>query len=140
VNTDSPDYRAEFTASVDKEGRLVIHQREQGRWIGWLMKHAGKAITIIATREKKRRSDAQNKRYWSLIVPCFSEWSGYEKDEAHEVLLQLFSKFEDHLPSGEVVERIRRSSKMDVAQFNEYTSRVERFLAEHGFQFPDMAA
>lgn len=139
TDSELPDFRAEFSAAVDPQGRLVIHEREQGRYIGWLMRHARKPVTVILTRAKRRRSDAQNKRYWSLIVPCFSEWSGYEKDEAHEVLLQMFSKYEDHLPTGELVERIRRSSKMSVEQFNEYMGRVERFLAAHGFEFPEAA-
>lgn len=136
-SSELPDFRAEFSAAVTKDGKLEV--LEKGRWVGWLMKHAGKRVSLVLTREKRRRSDAQNRRYWSLVVPCFSEWSGYEKDEAHEVLLQMFSKYEDHLPSGEVVERILRSSKMTVEQFNTYTSRVERFLAEHGFEFPEAA-
>lgn len=135
MNTDSDSYSGQFTGEISQKGMLVLD--EPGRWAGWLMRHARRRVTVTLTREKLRRSDSQNRRYWALIVPCFSEWSGYEKDECHELLLRKFASYEDALPSGEVVERVQRSSKMSIEEFNEFTSRVERFLAEHGFEFPD---
>jgi hypothetical protein len=134
VNTDSPDYTADFSGEVTPDGQLKLD--ETGRWLGWLMRHKGKRLTITVSRAKIRRSDAQNRRYWSLVIPCFSEWSGFERDEARETLLQMFSSYEDRLPSGEAVVRVVRSSRMTVGQFSDYTSRVERFLAGHGFVFP----
>lgn len=135
---ETPEIRGTFLAKVLPNASLM--PLDQPRWIGWLMRHVGKTITVEFSREKRIRSLAQNSRYWTMIVPCFSEWSGYSTEEAHEVLLQMFSKSEGMLPSGEIITRITRSKDMTVEQFNEFTLKVERFLAEHGFVFPGDAA
>lgn len=102
------------------------------------MRHAGKRVTVIVSREKRKRSDAANRRYWGLLIPLFSEWTGYDKADAHEVLLQMFSRTTVALPNGTVVERVVRSSTMTVEQFQEFTGAVERFLiSECHFELPD---
>ena len=129
-----PDFRGTFTGQI-KAGQFI--PSEPGRWSGWLMKHNGKPVTVIVSRVKHRRTLAQNARYWSLIVPCFSEWSGYETDEAHELLKGMFLKQEVSLPSGELVERVRSTTELSTAEHTEYCRKVETFLAQHGFGFPE---
>ena len=137
-STEAPDVSAYFSGQVSERGALVLD--DPGRWAGWLMRNRSKRVQVRIGRPKQKRSDQANRRYWSLIVPCFSEWSGYERGEAHEVLKAMFAREEVTLPSGEIVQRVKSTAQMSVSEFAEYTSAAERFLSGHGFQWPDMVA
>lgn len=129
-----PDYRSEFEAEVLKDGTFTV--KDKGRWLGWLMRHAGKKVTVTLSREKRIRSHAANRYYWSMLVPIFSELTGYEKDEAHELLKSMFLKREVVLPGGETVEMIGSTAKLDVKEFGEYCDRIIRWMAERGWYVP----
>lgn len=109
------------------------------RWKATLGRLVGKRVTVTVRREQQRRTTNQNAWYWSDVGPLalFSEWTGYEKDEAHELLKQMFLKEEKVLPTGEIVESTGRTSTMTIEQFSEYCNRVVRFLAEHGIPVPE---
>lgn len=109
------------------------------RWKATLGKLAGHRVTITVRREQQRRTTNQNAWYWSSVGPLalFSEWTGYEKDEAHDLLKSMFLKVERVLPSGEVVETIGSTASMSIEEFSAYCDRVVRFLAEHGMCVPE---
>ena len=112
---------------------------ERGRWVGWLAKFKGRRLTITAEPERIRRTDAQNRRYWSLIVPVYQEWVGEpDKLQAHEDLLSLHNRADRMLPTGELVAVVRRSKNLTVQEFTEYTRRVETWLAQQGITFPEI--
>ena len=112
---------------------------ERGRWVGWLAKYRGRRLHLTAEPDRIRRTDAQNKRYWSLIVPVYQEWVGEpDKLQAHEDLLSLHNRMDRLLPTGEVVKVVARSKNLSIEQFNEYTSRVEVWLAQQGIEFPEL--
>lgn len=134
--SESPEYRAEFEAEIPKTGTLALKIKDEGRWLGWLMRHAGRKVTVTLSREKRIRSDAANRYYWGMIVPIFSELTGYEKDEAHELLKYMFLKREVTLPGGEVAEMAGSTAKLDTKQFAEYCDRIVRWMAERGWYVP----
>ena len=123
-----------ITLGGTSDGKQFIPD-EKGRWIGFLAYCAGKRMTVTAERELLRRTPKQNARYWSLIVPVYQEWVGEEdKLQAHEDLLAQCNKSTRILPTGEVIETVKRSKFLNVEEFNEYTSRVEMWLAKHGVE------
>lgn len=67
------------------------------------------------------RSVEQNRYYWGVVVEAFSQWSGYDKLEAHDVLKGMF------LPEGKT-----STSDLTEAEFAEYLERCIRFLSEKG--------
>ncbi len=111
---------------------------ERGRWLGWCAKYRGRRITVTAEPERRRRTNQQNKRYWSLLVPVYQEWAGEpDKLQAHEDLLSQCNREDKLLPNGTVISRVKRSKALTVEEFNAFTERVEVFLAQQGMEFPE---
>jgi len=125
----------DYFGGTVKAGVLTFD--EPLRWRATLGRHVGRRVTVIIRREQLRRTTQANAWYWACVVPLFSEWTGYEKDEAHEVLKQMFLKVEKVLPTGEIVESTGRTSTMNIEEFSEYCNRIVRFLAEHGIAVPE---
>lgn len=126
----SRDY---FGGKVEKG---VVVMDEPLRWRAVCARHEGRRVQITLKREEQKRSLQANKFYWSCIVPMFSDWSGYDKEESHAVLTGLFLKVERVLPTGEVVDIGGRTSTLTTQEFAAYTERVCRFLAEQGMYVP----
>lgn len=111
---------------------------------------ADDVVRVTIETEPKTRTLAQNARYWKLIVPAFSEWTGYEefpesaerlglapKDSAHEVLKAMFvGEREATLPDGTVVKIRPSTAKLTVAEFADLQERAERFLNSQGIYLP----
>jgi hypothetical protein len=122
-----------FTGRVE-EGKVVFDQPE--RWIGVVGRFEGQRVEVLLRRERRSRSLAQNRYWWSMVVPIFSEYTGYEKDEAHDVLKMLFLKTERVLPTGEIVEAPGSTAALSTAEFSELVERVARWMAERGVYLP----
>src|SRR5512147_2083114 len=96
------------TFSGTSDGQTFVPD-ERGRWLGWMAKYRGRRLTITAEAEYRRRTNAQNRRYWAIIVPGYQEWVGEaDKLQAHEDLLSSFNRMDRLLPTGEVVPVVRR--------------------------------
>lgn len=132
-------------------GRAVPLPAHVGPVAAKLAKFKGdEVVHVTIESERKTRSMAQNARYFGLIVPAFSEWTGYEafpesaerlglapKDSAHEVLKAMFiGEREATLPNGQTV-RVRPSTAcLTVAEFADLQERAERFLNSQGIYLP----
>ena len=106
------------------------------RWNAAMSILEGQRVEVTIRRERSQRSIAQNNYWWAAVVPLFSEWSGYEKDEAHEVLKALFLTTEKTLPDGETVKVVGSTAKLKTAEFADLVERVARWLAGHGVYLP----
>ena len=112
---------------------------ERGRWQGWLAKYRGRRVTMTAEPERLRRTAKQNARYWALIVPIYQEWVGEpDKLQAHEDLLSLHNRADRLLPTGEVVQVVKRSRNLSIEEFLAFTQRVEMWMAQQGIEFPEL--
>jgi hypothetical protein len=123
-----------YFSGVVERGELKLD--DPARWRGLIARFEGKRVSLAVTRHRVTRSVAQNKWYWAIVVPIFGEWSGYEKDEAHEVLKALFLRTRKVLPTGEEVEVPGSTAALDTAEFSSYCERVSRFLSGHGVYVP----
>lgn len=106
--------------------------------------------TTFQGRVKAHRTLSQNARYWSLLIPLFAEWSGYEespesaerigktpKDAAHEVLKSMFvPQVTETLPNGMTLTIMPSTSSFSIAEFSEFQDKVERFLVSQGIRLP----
>lgn len=106
------------------------------RWKAVVARHEGRRVQVTVRREQLARTLAQNRYYWAMVVPIFSDWSGYEKDEAHDVLKALFLKVRKTLPTGEEIEVPGSTAGLTKGQFKEFVDRVARFLADNGCYLP----
>lgn len=94
-------------------------------------------VTIV--RERKRRSDLQNRYYWGVVVNLFAEWlreNGHEVDEenekAHRMLAGRFLKFDElDLKTGEVIgDYIKSTSDLSTTEFIAYIEQCAQWMAE----------
>lgn len=129
--------RPAFGAFVSEQGAL-LHFDDEGAWFGCLRSLIGKRVRVVVSRETKRRTREANARYWVAVVPAMSEWSGYEKDEAHKLFAGMFLSEERVLPDGRVVEIVLSTASLSTKKFYEYTERCTRFLAGHGVCVPEL--
>jgi hypothetical protein len=119
-----------FTGCV-KEGQFKPDTVTKYR--GILARFEGRRVTVTVEAERKHRSLPANARYWGLIVATMSEWSGFEKDECHELLKAMFlPRREVNLPTGEAATLAPSTADMLSDDFYEYTSRCERWLVGQG--------
>ena len=87
-------------------------------------------------RPAKGRSSQANRYYFGVVIKAFSEHTGYERDEMHELLAMKFLRIEDDPLTG--APRRKRTPKCDTAEFHEYVERCRRFAAsELGISIPD---
>jgi hypothetical protein len=83
------------------------------------------------------RSLQANSLYWAWHIPIVSDWTGYTKDETHEVLKWLFLREKKTLPTGEEVDFVRSTTDLTVEEFSEYLRKIEQWAAEHGCFIPE---
>jgi hypothetical protein len=95
-------------------------------------KHEGKRVCVIVDRETKKRSSGQNSYYWGVIIELISEWTGYTKDETHDMLRGMFlRKRKEGLP-----DTIRSTTELSTVEMEEYHESIRRWGAEQGVYIP----
>ena len=82
------------------------------------------------------RTLAQNSYYWVCLEIIGNEL-GYEKNELHEVFLDMFAPvmtFRDI--NGKPKQRKMRSSEMSTKEMSEYMNQIDQFAAEQSIILP----
>jgi hypothetical protein len=103
------------------------------RWTALLRSYEGQDVRVNIEPIGRGRTLDQNARYWGLIIAAFSDWSGYEPDECHELLKALLlPPVVQELPDGQRIERVASTATLTVEQFTEFMDRAERYLIGHG--------
>ena len=77
------------------------------------------------------RSVQQNRRYWKLIQELGS-YLGYDEGEMHELMKYKFLSYKQEMLGDEMVV-IPSTSKLNIKEFVDYLSKVERFASTLGF-------
>lgn len=103
--------------------------------------HDGKRVTMEVLPERTGRSNRQNARHWSVIVPLAQhalnlkrgpEMIPLSKEQTHYVLVQAFGASEETELGPVPV----RSSLMDKKQFHALDEKAERWLQDCGYCIP----
>jgi hypothetical protein len=105
-----------YQGNVSEEGVLKIINRKS--FDADLMEFAGKGVIITIERKKSKRSDPQNKYYWSCVVPIVQQGLkdlGHKlsREDVHLFLRNRFLK--EDLLSGD---------------FADFVSDIQQFGAE----------
>lgn len=103
----------------------------------WAAAEAGKPLAIEISPEKAKRSREANRRYWVLLRQIsenfWVEGKNYDAECWHEAAKRKFLGVDD-IPTGGTL--AKSSSKLNTAQFYQYTQQVEAWAAsELGVQF-----
>ncbi len=97
--------------------------------------HALKIVSSLALDElwsvtiepyQPRRSSQANKRYWALMQ-LYSDKTGYESDELHDMLKAKFLAPKQIEVGGESATVRPSTARLGKTQFAEYMDRVERW-------------
>ncbi len=70
-----------------------------------------------------RCSDAQRGRYYGIMIPILSQYTGYERQEMHDVLKEAFG--------------LSSVGEANVAEMTAYMGRIERWAASWGIYIPE---
>lgn len=102
----------------------------------------GKFLQIIISEEDRKRTSEQNRFYWKVIIGQIAEsgWINgrqYRREVWHEYLAQTFLPREEMvLPSGEIIQRRKSTTELNVGEFSEYIEKCRAYAAvELGIEF-----
>ena len=57
-----------------------------------ICRYEDKIVEVTIKEYKPKRSNQLNQYYWGVVVKLISEYTGYTKEETHELLKQTFLK------------------------------------------------
>jgi hypothetical protein len=133
-----------FYADVSQDCQIVPESLPT--WLATLSDLRGQKIIVSLDTPKKVRTMRANRYWWGMVVPTFQElWSigreqiglpGYDRDETHDVLVQILVGFEDGPIPGTRVRK--RTSEMDSARFAKMIDDARELAREkYGMHIPE---
>lgn len=135
----------EVTGSLSEDCQYLIldHSKMLRRVIRYLV---GERLEIKFSKLRQRRSDAQNRYIWGVLVPTVMAWRKetegkvYEKDEVYAwlriSLLGHKPEIRDVIGETVIVMTGKRFSKMTTKEFAEAVETMVQELAERGCEVP----
>jgi hypothetical protein len=111
-----------FRASVKQN---KVHLQDVDKYNDYLKGLEGKDVEVIVRKPEYKRSNKQNKYYWSVIVKILSDELGYEREEMHEVLKYQFLKM--HKKGFDFV---RSTSSLNTIEMEKYHEDIRRWSAQ----------
>ena len=108
----------------------------------WLVTAKPGLYMVEIKKPSEKRSTQHNRYYWGVIVKAYCEYVGYdfdnplEKEDAHEVLKQMFLRSTELLVMssvGDIVKETMGSTHdKTVIEFAQYVERIKVWLAKEG--------
>lgn len=75
-------------------------------------------------KKKNNRSTQQNRYYWGVVCKLISYHTGYEPEEAHQILAEMFLSYDKYGRSFTM-----STTKLKTAEFEDYLERCRRWAA-----------
>ena len=117
---------------VGKVLRGKIALNDQDRFDNFLKSLEGQIVQVIVRKPKTKRTNQQNKWYWSCVVGIPAEHYGYLPEEMHEAYKFLFlRKHEEGKP-----ETVKSTTELSTKEFAEYCEQCRIWAAQQGFNIP----
>lgn len=116
-----------FKGKVEK-GKVILDT--PARYLIQISRLENQRIELILRKEKKDRSNQQNKAYWGIIIEILSEqeaFGGYTKDEIHDALREKFLSYRDEKTG---LLKMRSTTSLSTVEFNDYYAQIQRWAAE----------
>lgn len=111
-----------FSAVVDSEGKVRFDNR--AAWDTYCTTFAKQHVEISIQRWRVKRTLAENRAWWLLVIGTLSEWNGDEPETWHKRLKRQFG--------------VKSTARLTIAEFEELRERAIRWAAtEHGVVIPD---
>jgi hypothetical protein len=124
-------YTPLFWGTVSK-GRVILDSKDS--YIDYLSGMEGKRVGVAIHKERKSRSDQQNRYYWGVVCKILGDHLGYTPDEMHDIYREKFLKIpgEEGRP-----DRIGSTASLSTAEFETYQEQVRMWASqEFGVYIP----
>lgn len=124
-----------LAAKISDEGALLMPDRAM--LTDWLHSNKGKSVALEIKVVRNKRSNPQNRYYWSSIVNAFYmifRGAGIDVQDEHDAHEILKAKFNTEKivkeDTGEVIEIPKSTTRNDTAEQEEYHEKCRRRPAE----------
>lgn len=110
---------------------------ERTRWVAFVLEQP-LPLAVECKPWKAKRSDSANRYLWGVVYAAFLEHlEGWAAEDVHEYLLGEWAGWETIEGMGRKrMKPLRRSSRLNKAEFAEYVEFCIRKGAEHGVFVP----
>ena len=96
----------------------------------------GKRVEFTLLKERRNRSNQQNKLYWAVVVEILAEYFGYTAEELHSELKLKFNPIHSKLDPEAMIGG--STTKLSTLEFIEYMDKIKRWAAlEYNIYIPD---
>ncbi len=94
-------------------------------------------VEVIVKQPKTLRSLRQNKYYWGVVVEMLSEYTGYSREEIHEILKSKFLSNTKEI-GDETITYSRSTATLTTKEFEIYLQRIREWgLIKLGILIPE---
>ena len=118
-----------FIFGAIKNGAIV----PEAHYLDEMKKNEGRQVEIRTYVET--RTGQQNRLLWELYTHL-SAYTGFTKDEVHDVCKRKFLTYEKRGNDGKAYKFTRSTTELDKEEFSQYYERVEQLAAEMGIVLP----
>lgn len=92
-------------------------------------------MQVIIKPYVKKRSIDSNSLYWKWLE-VFSEYTGYSKDDMHDVFRARFLPVIERTVKGIELRELTSTTSLNTKQFSEYMKEIEILAVEMGIVLP----
>ncbi len=96
----------------------------------WIKNLNNEQVQAVIQKRKKKRTNPQNKMYWSVYIPLLADHLGYTPNEAHDALRYKFLRKGEELPTA------RSTTDLGTNEFIDYLREVESLANSLGVYLP----
>lgn len=127
-----------MTCLVSDRGAILTDSGDEANLAA---RFAGKRVEVRVKTLSPKRSLAANNYYWGCIVSALSDYTGYSKDEVHDLLKSRYASEPNYIvneKTGEMIETNvpRQTRHMTKAEFAQFVDLSEQLCVELGIMLP----
>jgi len=109
----------------------------------------GQKITITLEPYKKKRSGAQNRYYWSVVIGTVRQFindygNDFSPDDVHEYLMEHVGGYTQIVPmmykgkaTDKMLTRRKSSTKLTTKEWDEYMQKIYVWASERNIYIPE---
>jgi len=114
---------------IAKVAKGKLHFADKERLNQDVKRYEERTVEVTISEYRPKRSNQLNQYYWGVVVKIISDYTGYTKEETHELLKQTFLK-KKVLINDEWYDTTESTTKLDNKQMLEFIEQVKQWAAE----------
>jgi hypothetical protein len=94
-----------------------------------IARYEDKTVQVTVSEYKPKRSNQLNQYYWGVVVKIISDYTGYTKEETHELLKQTFLKKKIEV-DNEWYDTTESTTKLSNKDMLDFIEKVKQWAAQ----------